>query len=173
MPNFRRIYIPNSAVFITSVTKDRNPIFHNPQNIKLFHSTIETVKKMYPFELIAHVLLPDHFHWIIQVESEKITFTKIVQSVKKGFTLSYKLFHRVIQPFQIWQNRFWDHINRDEQDLKTHLDYIHWNPVKHRIAAAPECYPYSSFREYYERGEYSSEWGCKEIPETIRGYESE
>jgi len=72
----------------------------------------------------------------------------------------------------LWQRRFWDHIIRDEDDLKMHVDYIHYNPVKHGLVARPEDYPYSSYRYWFERGYYEEEWGHSE-PENLKGMDFE
>ena len=63
----------------------------------------------------------------------------------------------------IWQRRFWDHVIRDELDFERHLDYIHYNPVKHGYVQCPCDWPYSSFQRWVERGVYESNWGCTEI----------
>jgi putative transposase len=62
---------------------------------------------------------------------------------------------------EVWQRRFWEHMLRDEDDLKRHLDYIHYNPVKHGYVRCPHLWPYSSFVHWVNRGEYDSGWGCQ------------
>ena len=49
----------------------------------------------------------------------------------------------------IWQRRYWEHTIRDEQDFAAHMDYIHFNPVKHRLAAHPADWPFSSFADVW------------------------
>src|SRR5581483_1079711 len=61
----------------------------------------------------------------------------------------------------VWQRRFWEHTIRDEDDLKAHLDYIHYNPVKHGLVTCPHAWRYSSFLRWVERGEYEIGWGCR------------
>ncbi len=46
----------------------------------------------------------------------------------------------------IWQRRYWEHTIRDERDLTAHMDYIHFNPVKHGFVEHPVEWPHSSFR---------------------------
>jgi putative transposase len=58
----------------------------------------------------------------------------------------------------LWQRRFWEHQIRDEQDLVKHVEYIHWNPVKHGCVARVRDWPYSSFRRYVKQGLYPLEW---------------
>ena len=59
------------------------------------------------------------------------------------------------------QNRFWDHIIRDQNDFNRHVDYIHYNPVKHGFVEEPGNWPHTSFHEYLADGLYSSDWGCR------------
>jgi REP element-mobilizing transposase RayT len=67
----------------------------------------------------------------------------------------------------LWQKRFYDHMIRDEQDFTRHLDYLHYNPVKHGLIRRPEAYPYSSFGEWKNRSVYPEGWGVME-PEEIK-----
>jgi REP element-mobilizing transposase RayT len=106
MPNFRRYYFPNSYVFITSVTKDRIPIFESTDNINLFFETMNNVKSLYLFDIFAYVLLKDHFHCILHIPDEIGNFSKIIQSFKRNFTLNYKHFHKIEHSITIWQSRF-------------------------------------------------------------------
>ena len=168
MTDIRRYYLPNSILFITSVTNDRKKIFNLTENIDLFWSTLEKTKSLLPFELMAYVLLPDHFHWVIKLPQEDPNFSKILLSFKGNFTYQYKKIHNISTPFTLWQRRFWDHIIRDEKDLTIHLNYIHWNPVKHGLVTEPEQWRQSSFKSWVENGFYEPEWGRDE-PKTIRG----
>ena len=59
----------------------------------------------------------------------------------------------------MWQRRFWEHVIRDDEDLRKHIDYIHWNPVKHGWVKKVADWPYSSFHDFVARGVYSVEWG--------------
>jgi putative transposase len=59
----------------------------------------------------------------------------------------------------LWQRRFWEHAIRDDDDLARHIDYIHWNPVKHGVVARVADWPFSTFHRCVERGLYPVEWG--------------
>lgn len=61
--------------------------------------------------------------------------------------------------YGFWQRRFWEHLIRDEEDFRRHLDYIHWNPVKHGCARTVAEWPYSSFHRYVRDGVYAADWG--------------
>ncbi len=62
----------------------------------------------------------------------------------------------------IWQRRFWEHTIRDQQDYNNHMDYIHWNPVKHGYVGSAKEWPYSSFHRCVEKGIYDINWCASE-----------
>ena len=59
----------------------------------------------------------------------------------------------------IWQHRYWEHLLRDEDDYARHVEYIHYNPVKHGYAASPAEWEFSSFRGFVKEGTYPEDWG--------------
>ena len=63
---------------------------------------------------------------------------------------------------RVWQYRFWDHILKDENDMNNHINYIHYNPVKHNLVESPFKWQHSSFRKYYDDGLYENNWGIKD-----------
>ena len=58
----------------------------------------------------------------------------------------------------IWQRRYWEHTLRDEDDFTQHLDYIHFNPVKHGHSVRVRDWPFSSFRRWVRLGAYTLDW---------------
>ena len=169
MPNFRRYYLPNSIVFITCVTDQRFPYLKNKADIDIFLDTLRRVQTIHPFHLLAYVVLPDHFHSLMQVMDPSHNFSKILHSVKRNFTLNYKQAHRLFEHMAIWQSRFWDHVIRNEEDLEKHFDYIHWNPVKHGYVRLPEEWEFSTHKHWMEKGYYPEGWGANQEPECIVG----
>lgn len=58
----------------------------------------------------------------------------------------------------IWQRRYWEHLIRDERDYQNHVDYIHYNPVKHGCCAQVKDWPHSSFFKFVRAGVYPLDW---------------
>ncbi len=168
MPNFRRYYIPGAIIFITGVTHHRLPYLRKEADVALFFDTLRRVQQIHPFHLLAYVILPDHFHWLMQVENESGNFSDVMHSIKRNFTLNYKKAHDMTRSLTLWQARFWDHVIRNEADLEKHFDYIHWNPVKHGFVQYPEEWPYSTYRHWLDLDYYKPEWGRKEEPANIK-----
>jgi putative transposase len=71
---------------------------------------------------------------------------------------------------RIWQHRFWDHIIRDAEDYRRHLDYIHYNPVKHGLVKSPYEHRLSSLHQWARRGYYDRSWGLADVPDFDEAY---
>lgn len=153
--NFRRYYIPGSAVFITQVVQNREPAFQDSRNLNLVREIMHNVKELHPFVLLGYVFLLDHFHMIIQ-PTGKSNFSDIMHSLKSNFTREYKkrIGLESSQSMKFWQKRFWDHIIRDDKDLENHLHYLHFNPVKHGYVKDSRDWQDSSYIEWEKRGLY-------------------
>lgn len=158
MPDFHRFYIPNSIIFITSVTENRRPYLKESEDIKIFWEVLNTSKKIHPFSLLAYVILPDHFHFLISLPEPSDNFSTVVHSIKRNFTIEYKKCHSITTSLKLWQSRFWDHVIRNQEDLSIHFDYIHWNPVKHGYVSEPNSWIQSSYLDWVDRGYYEKNW---------------
>ena len=134
--DIRRYYIPDTIYFITSVTHNRKPVFHSPINIRIFFDTLSNAKIHYPHDLQAHVLLPDHFHFLIKPKD--CTISQIMQSLKRNVTLNVKKYQNLRGNVTLWQHRFYDHVIRNDADYEKHFHYIHYNPIKHGLVDKPE-----------------------------------
>jgi putative transposase len=173
MTKIRRYYIPNSIVFITAVTKNRDPLFLKKQNQEILESTINNAMNIHSFEVYAYVLLPDHAHWLLKIIDYQDNFSKVLKCIKGNFTANFKKANNVSGQLSLWQPKFWDHVIRNEKDLGIHLDYIHWNPVKHGFVKNPENWENSSFQKWVSFGLYQSNWASLKEPENIKGLDFE
>lgn len=150
--NYRRLYIPNSMVFLTMVTQDRADILL--ENLDILKYALFHTIKFYKYNLVAYTIQTNHLHCIIK-PINIVEYSKIVKSFKYSFTKLFKQKHLTDE--KIWQNRFWEHTIRDEKDLNVHLDYIHYNSIKHHNIP-PKDWEYSSFKKYVYRGYYENDW---------------
>ena len=116
------------------------------------------VHQLHPFRMLAYVGLWDHLHLLMQ-PTGKTSFSQVMHSIKRGTTFRVKALDNPEQRPRLWQNRFWDHVIRDEDDLNRHLDYIHYNPVKHGYVTNPQDWPRSSYANWLARGYYEVGWG--------------
>ena len=154
--NYKRLYIPNASVFITVVTYNRKDIIID--NIGYLRSAFKYAKDKYPFEIVAITVNKDHFHMIINPENIKL-YPQIVGCIKSTFTRISHLSHskNANRESNIWQRRYWEHSIIDENDLYRHIDYIHYNSMKH-YNIAPKDWPYSTFKKFVQNGYYDKNW---------------
>ncbi len=169
MPIYVRSKTSGGTFFFTVVSFQRRRIFANPKYAELLNNIIKEVRNEFPFTREAWVFLPDHLHCIWTLPADEADYSKRWGIIKARFTKaitpgagkSALLTGSKIRQREstIWQRRFWEHQIRGERDLKMHLDYIHFNPVKHGLAKSPGDWPYSSFREFVNRKLYPIDWG--------------
>ena len=175
---YRRTQVQGGTYFFTVVTYQRIKIFNRPDNAALLRQAIEKVRKSHPFRIDASVLLPEHFHCIWTLPQGDADFSTRWRLIKSYFSRKFNTnsvgWVEERNPTQkpisasrskksekaIWQRRFWEHLIRDEQDFKHHVEYIHYNPVKHGFVKAPKDWAFSSFHRYVNYGLYNLEWGA-------------
>jgi putative transposase len=171
MPNYRRAMQPGGTFFLTLVTERRRPIFAAGAARALLRKAIDRCRRFHPFELCAIVLLHDHLHLLITLPDGDADFSRRITFIKSAFTQSYLASGGREQPRSssrlrqrargVWQRRFWEHTIRDEADRIRHLDYIHYNPVKHGYVNCPHAWPHSSFQRFVVWGHYEHDWCCQ------------
>ena len=120
----------------------------------------------YPFITEAIVILPDHLHCIWKMPTDDSNFSIRWMLIKKFFSVGFKSQINERREKQIWQRRFWEHLIRNEDDWRRHIDYIHYNPVKHGYVRRPSDWEFSSFRKFISKDYYSAEWGIIQ-PESL------
>lgn len=182
MPEYRRFYEPGGTYFFTVVTAARRPLFADLWAQRLLGEIMRRIKAISPFETAAIVLLPDHLHCLWTLPRGDEDFSTRWKAIKREFTVAYlaeggcearpTASQRERGHRGVWQRRFWEHLIRDETDFEAHLDYIHYNPVKHGYCARPWDWTASSFRQHVSLGQYDPEWGRSE-PENLKGFDRE
>ena len=143
MPQYRRSNLAGGTFFFTVVTFNRKPILINEASRHLLHDAWVDTKKRFPFKTEALCLLPDHIHFIWSLPENDTNYSVRIKEIKRLFTKSYLVLigpgefrnesHKKQGEAAIWQRRFWEHTIRDQEDYQNHLDYIHFNPVKHGL----------------------------------------
>lgn len=142
--------------FITVVTHHRERIL--VAHGDLLMQALEGISRRCRFTLSSWVILPDHFHAIIHPEGNDLS--NLLQRIKMSFGVLLRK-RKGTTSGHVWQKRFWDHAIRDDEDMRRHIDYIHYNPVKHGYVMKPFDWRFSSihdFESFYQRdwGEHAS-----------------
>ena len=152
MSNYRRFYQNGGCYFFTVVTHRRQPLFALPENIQMLRESFKKIKAKRPFQIEAMVVLPDHIHCIWTLPEKDSDFSTRWRLIKRDFSACVEMPVCKSGEKKIWQRRFWEHLIRDENDLIRHVNYIHYNPVKHGYVNRPEDWQYGSYQRFAATG---------------------
>jgi len=168
MSRYRRANTAGATYFFTVVTYRRRTFLCDADVRIALREAITKVRRKYPFLINAWVLLPDHLHTIWTLPPDDASFALRWQQIKRYVTLSCgKRLHQMSwmtdsktkhRESTLWQRRYWEHQIQDEADFERHMDYVHYNPVKHDLVKQVKDWPYSSFHRYVEAGVYAEDW---------------
>ncbi len=134
-------------------------------HIDIFRSVINKVKKQHPFKLDAMVVLPEHLHAVLTLPGDDSDYATRWMLIKAGFSRKIPSYEQISKSRKIkgergiWQRRYWEHLIRDASDYERHVDYIHYNPVKHGLVERATDWPYSTIHDYINRGILNMGWG--------------
>lgn len=164
MPEYRRYRVPGGTYFFTvNLLERRSDLL--VRHIAALRESVRATRRERPFHIDGWIILPDHLHCLWTLPPGDTDFSNRWKSIKIRFV------HAIVPDERrsavrarrgergIWQRRFWEHAIRDDEDYARHLDYLHYNPVKHGWVEAVADWPYSTFHRWIEAGVYSPTWG--------------
>src|SRR6266540_166560 len=161
---YRRAKIEGGTFFFTVALADRSSDLL-VRHVDRFRRMYQSVQERYPFETIAICILPDHIHAVWSLPTGDADFSSRWSLIKSSFSrgLAYegpRTPSKIAKRERgLWQRRYWEHAVRNDADLSRHVDYIHFNPVKHGYVTQVRDWPHSSFHRYVTRGVLPSDWG--------------
>lgn len=122
------------------------------------------IQQRHPFYIDAITILPDHLHMIMTLPQGDMSYSTRISLIKASFSRRIKPVEIISQSRKnkrergIWQRRYWEHIITNAQDYEHHVNYIHYNPVKHGYVMKPSDWQYSSIHRYIKQGFLSDNW---------------
>ena len=139
----------NECHFITSVTRERKPIFHDVNNIEILIETIRLYQERGDLHVLGYVVMPEHVHLILI--PLKGTISDVMRNIKAYSATTIR--RRAKIDSGVWQNSFYDHIVTGKRDFESKLNYMHENPLRRKIVDRLDSYPYSSYINFYTEHE--------------------
>jgi putative transposase len=167
MPNYRRNRVAGGCYFFTVNLLDRRSDLLVTE-IDALRGAVRETRRAKPFHIDAFVVLPDHLHCMWTLPPGDADFPIRWRTIKALFSrrVAHPRFRRPSfvrkREAGVWQRRYWEHTIRDDADYAAHMDYIHFNPVKHGLAADPAAWPFSSFLTCVAKGVYPDGWAFAE-----------
>ena len=161
---YKRTQKPGATFFFTVNLANRTSRLLT-ERIDALRLSIQQTKRNHPFSIDAIVVLPDHLHTVWTLPDIDSDYSKRWMLIKSNFSRQipnkeYRRKSRILRRERvILQRRFWEYCIRDEEDFIRHVDYIHYNPVKHGYVQKASQWEYSSIHRYIKKGILDKEWG--------------
>lgn len=162
MVNYRRALVPGATYFFTVTLRDRRKEWLTAY-VDQLRVVVRDVRRQRPFAINSIVILPDHLHAVWTLPAGDADFPGRWRAIKAGFTRALTrdgvpLVRDRRGEYDLWQRRDWEHLIRNDDDLARHVDYIHYNPVKHGLVADPFGWRWSSIHAFARRGIVGRSW---------------
>jgi putative transposase len=162
MVHYRRNFLPGGTYFFTVALEDRSTdwLIRHADLLRLaFHKA----RAQRPFVVDAIVVLPEHMHCVWTLPPDDSDYPEKWRLIKATFS---RFLHKAggarlrtaKGELNVWQRRYWEHTIRDEADLEAHINYIHYNPVKHGLVKRVADWQHSSFHRFVRAGLIDSAW---------------
>jgi len=163
MTNYRRHFVAGGSYFFTVnlAEHQQRPL---TEHIEALRAAFRYARLRHLFTIDAIAVLPDHLHSMWTLQEGETDFALRWRLIKATFSRALPRGERVSPSRSrkgdrgIWQQRYWEHTLRNEEDFARHADYIHFNPVKHGRVRQVADWPYSSFHRLVRRGVYPADW---------------
>jgi putative transposase len=166
MPNYRRNRVPGGTYFFTVNLRDRRSDLLVAE-IEALRGSVRSTRARHPFHIDAWVVLPDHMHCLWTLPPDDVDYSGRWRAMKKSFSKAIPPNERRSPVRQqsgergIWQRRFWEHTIRGDADHAGHMDYVHFNPVKHGFVEQAADWPFASFHRAVAQGLYPADWNVR------------
>jgi putative transposase len=161
---YRRTTVAGGTYFFTVNLAQRERTLL-VDRVDVLGAVLRMVRRRHPFHSDAMVILPDHLHAIWTLPAGDCDFPTRWMLIKAGFSRQVaseerRSRSRIVKGERgIWQRRYWEHLIRYDEYYARHVEYIHYNPVKHGYVVRAVDWPYSSIHRYIEAGMMDHDWG--------------
>jgi putative transposase len=162
MVRYRRNFVAGGTFFFTVTLADRTSKALT-DHIAALRDAMRHARHSRPFGIDAVVVLPDHLHMVMTLPDGDADYPNRWRLIKRRFTEAVLQSREPIARHRngelaLWQRRFWEHTIRNSGDLERHVDYIHFNPVKHGLVSCVRDWPFSSFHRFVRQGLLPEDW---------------
>jgi putative transposase len=169
---YRRVWHPGGTYFFTHTILDRRDDLL-VRHVEGLRHAVRSVQARRPFRIHGWVVLPDHFHCVIELPEGDSNYALRWRLIKQAFSRSVPRTEWRSETRErrgergLWVRRYWEHLVRDERDFSAHVDYVHINPLKHGLVSRVVDWPYSTFHRLVKSGTYPADWAGSSMADTL------
>lgn len=174
MPDYRRFRVAGGTYFFTvNLLERRSDLL--VRHVDALREAVRRTRRERPFAIDGWVVLPEHMHCLMTLPDGDDDFSNRIKAIKIRFVRAvpateWRSPTRAARGERaIWQRRFWEHAIRSDADYARHMDYLHYNPVKHGYVGSVRGWPYSTFHRLVKAGLYPPDWGAVGVDDMSAG----
>lgn len=150
-------------LFVSLYTYGREPLLKSKESKRLLLAKLAETKKQFRIVIAAYVLLDDHMHLLFSAPPGS-ECSAIVNHLRAGMQNAWRKGVQSQEDAQIWEHGFKMSVVQGRNDLRNHLDFVHYDPVRHGLVERAGDYPWSSLPLRVAEGHYPDDWSVLAPP---------
>jgi putative transposase len=144
------LFVADTLYMLTASNYEGAHLMKSSQRKAEWRDAFHAAARIYQWEIIAWVVLPNHYHAIVRSPEYADNLFKFINSYHKYTARNWNT-EDGVNGRKVWWN-YWDTCIRSEQDYYSRLKYVFWNPLKHGLVERPEDYDFCNYRDYLSAG---------------------
>jgi putative transposase len=140
------LFVADAFYMLTGAIYGKVPLMISDQRKGEWRDAFYKAATIYRWQIVAWVVLHNHYHAIVQSPEQADNLSKFVNSYHKYTARKWNDQDELIGR-KVWWN-YWDTCIRTESDYYSRLRYVFWNPLKHGLVERPEDYEFSNYSAY-------------------------
>ena len=149
MPRQARKFSNTGYYHVVSRGADHQNLFHDNEDFQCMLDALLKLKQIMGFEIQAYCLMSNSMHLVIK-EKKSCDISSIMKRLMTKYAIYFnRKYHRC---GSLVTSRYKSTPVKIDEHFLPLLCYIHQRPIKARLVAKLEDYPYSSFQEYIYGG---------------------
>lgn len=153
---------PDDYMFVSLYTHKREPLLKNKEAKRLLMGKLAETKKQFRLIIAAYVVLDDHLHLLFSSPAGN-ECSAIVNHLRAGMQREWRKDFHLPEDALIWEHGIKMRVVQDKDELRNHLDFIHYDPVRHGLVERAGDYKWSSLPSRMAQGHYPHNW-CELAP---------
>jgi len=155
-----------TTYFVTLECLLHHPLLAPPGLKQMLISALRETKRQFGLSIGAYVILDDHLHLVLIAPTES-DFHGPMNYLRARFVRAWRDDDKTRNEDMFWEHGFRSRLLVDADKLRQHVDYIHYDPVRHGLCERAYDYRWSSLRARVEQGHYPEDWAVMGPPASI------
>ncbi|HRH80899.1 MAG TPA: transposase [Thiobacillaceae bacterium] len=152
----------HALIFITLVHYQRQPLSRDGEDKRVLLRIMREVKDRFHLRVAGYAILHDHLHWLFTKDGAQPA--AVVNDLKAQYARVYRERHPEFLTAPLWNGGFKFQDVDTSEEIRSLLDLMHYDPVRHGYVNRPVDYEWTSFPARVLQGHYREDWGSEAPP---------